>query len=635
MKTLLLLLLLPAIGWGQDYAVSKIPADLLKDATAVIRQDKLEFEVEDKGKAIEKVLFVVTVFNETAADQYATLRIPYDKLTKIKDIDGKVYDAAGEVIFKIKNSDIQDIGMGAYQNDINDNRIKVINFEKKNLPLPFTIEYTYTEETKNLMFYPAWESGVDDETAVVQSSLSVKVPPGVSFRYLEKGFGDDVQKTASANGKTVIWEAKNLPARKTETFTKDYQTPVVFTAPIEFEVQGIEGSFKTWEDFAKFYLKLNEGRDKLPAETIQKVKELTQNLTSIEEKAAAIYTYLQATTHYLNISLGIGGWQTVPAENVASKGYGDCKALTNYFNAMLTTAGVTAYGALVYAGSSGVDVQEDFPVSSFNHIISCIPTATDTLWIECTSQTNPFGYQGDFTGNRKVLLLKPNGGGLVNTIRYQPEDNRQSRNIQITVDENGNAVANVSTQYSGLQHEAIDRAVNHMTADEQRKWLLDRIAIGNFELNKFDFKIAKSKIPAASEDLTLYINKCATKSGKRLFISPNLMTTFFSPLAPAEDRKSKLYLNENTYSFMDTDTITYQLPKGFVVEYLPENISLKEDFGEYSASVETSEDKLIYYRKVRLQGGVYPPEAYNKFVEFLKNVKKADRMRVVYVEKKT
>jgi hypothetical protein len=505
----------------------------------------------------------------------------------------------------------------------------------KNLSLPYTIEYSYTEETENLIFYPAWEAGVDDETAVMQSSLVIRVPSDVSFRYLEKGFNNDVKKTASVNGKVVKWEVKNLPVRKSETLTKDYQMLVVFTAPIEFEVQGIEGSFNTWEDFAKFYLKLNEGRDELPAEAIQKVKALTQNLNSPEEKAAVIYNYLQSTTHYLNISLGIGGWQTVPAENVATKGYGDCKALTNYFNAMLKTVGVTAYGALVYADSSSLDVQDNFPVSQFNHIISCIPTATDTLWVECTSQTNPFGYQGDFTGNRKVLLIKPNGGGLVNTIQYQPEDNRQARNIKVVIDGNGDAVANVETRYTGLQHEAVDQAINRMTADEQRKWLLGRIDIGNFELSNFAFEGTKGKIPMASEELTLSIKKCATKSGKRLFIAPNLITTFFAPLNPQDDRKSKLYLNENTYSFVDTDTITYQLPEGFVVEYLPENISLKEDFAEYEASVETLENKLIYYRTVRMRGGTYPPDAYNKFVDFLKNVKKADRMRVVYVEKKT
>ncbi|MFB0947505.1 MAG: DUF3857 domain-containing protein, partial [Spirosomataceae bacterium] len=245
MKLLFLCLAISVASLGQDYAVSKIPANLLQGATAVVRQDKIEFEVEDKGSAVESTLFAVTVFSEAAAEKHNTLQIPYSKLSKIRHIEGKIYAANGEVLQKVRNSDIRDVGLGAYGNEISDNRLKIISFDMKNLSLPYTIEYSYTEETENLIFYPAWEAGVDDETAVMQSSLVIRVPSDVSFRYLEKGFNNDVKKTASVNGKVVKWEVKNLPVRKSETLTKDYQMLVVFTAPIEFEVQGIEGSFNT------------------------------------------------------------------------------------------------------------------------------------------------------------------------------------------------------------------------------------------------------------------------------------------------------------------------------------------------------------------------------------------------------
>ena len=69
--------------------------------------------------------------------------------------------------------------------------------------------------------------------------------------------------------------------------------------------------------------------------------------------------------------------------------------------AMLKEAGIKGYYTIIMAGKNAPEVIPDFPNDQFNHIIVAVPNNRDTLWLECTSQTNPFGYLGHFTGDRK------------------------------------------------------------------------------------------------------------------------------------------------------------------------------------------------------------------------------------------
>src|SRR5690606_25778826 len=78
----------------------------------------------------------------------------------------------------------------------------------------------------------------------------------------------------------------------------------------------------------------------------------------------------------------------------------------------------------VQAGRTKIDLQEDFPtLAQGNHVILGIPRPEGYHWLDCTSQVHPFGYVGDFTDDRKVLVVTPGGGEIVATKAYLNEEN--------------------------------------------------------------------------------------------------------------------------------------------------------------------------------------------------------------------
>ena len=626
-----LLILLTSAAQAQAdglYPAAAIPEAMRRNAYAVIRLHETTFTVKSAGEAVEKVHYVVTVLNERGKSQ-AKLKVYYDRLSHVDNVQGTLYDESGKQVSRLKKANVQDVGLEDAGTFVGDSRAKMAEFAC--IQYPYTVEFEYEVTTYNLIFYPIWQPQDDDEVSIEKALFKVLMPTGMELRYKELNTAKAAVTTV-ATGRQYAWNVSNLPTFQWEkqSLSSDVQVSVVYTAPTDFEVQGYKGNMRTWADAGKFYHTLNDNRDGLSEEVKQKVRQVVAGETDVTKKIKKIYEYLQANTRYVGIQLGIGGWQTFTALEVTDKGYGDCKALSNYAKAMLKTVGIESYCTLVNAGEDEPEVMTDFPNLYFNHVIVCVPTPKDTVWLECTSQTNAFGYQGTFTGNRHALVITPTGGKLVKTTRYKASDNVRNRRISVAMDETGNAKATVTSLYTGEQQEDLEYIMHQLGMEDQKKALYKRINIPSFEINQFSLAQKKDRIPSVTETLALTVRQCASKSGTRLFVMPNLMNAA-SPLPPkAENRQTELVLRSG---YQNADTVVYQLPKGYGVEFLPDDVRMESKFGTYAASMRASEGQVSYTRHLTVNRGRYPASAYNEWVDFSKKIAKADKAQIVLVNK--
>jgi hypothetical protein len=613
------------------YPVSAIPEVLLKDAHAVVRLHEEQFVVKSADKGVRREKKVITILSPKGID-YATEVIGYDKLTKVLSFTAYLYDAQGKQVRKLKSSEF--IDRSAPSSSLyDDNRLRIADLSNYK-QYPFTVEFEYELSTLNMMFYPRFMPQNGEHLSVEKAFLEVSMPSAMQLRYKEF----NIQQPAVINNQgaqTIYsWKLTNLAAFKVEPYSPPFyeQVPCVFTAPSEFVVEGYKGTMNTWKEFGEWQNKLNEGRDILSPAAQSKLKLMVADIESPEEKVKKVYEYLQATTRYISVQVGIGGWQPFDAAFVEKKGYGDCKALTNYTQAMLKVLDIPSFHADIYAGKGARDMVADFPSQQANHVILCVPLQNDTLWLECTSQQVPAGYMGSFTDDRYAMLVTPEGGKLVRTPKYEAADSRQMRKAVISVDEKGNAKATVKTERSGTQQDDLFHVVSNYTTDDQKKWLSKRIDIPDFSLNSFEFNVVKARIPSVNEHLDLAVNKCASMNGKRMFIKPNLMNRWSYLPPKADSRRTDVVLSS---AWLDSDTVVYTLPKGYNVEFKPVGVKISSQFGEYNASVNVEGNKMVYIRTMSMPKGRFPAATFAEFTEFLKKVVKEDNMQVVLVAKES
>jgi hypothetical protein len=340
---------------------------------------------------------------------------------------------------------------------------------------------------------------------------------------------------------------------------------------------------------------------------------------------------MQNKTRYVSIQLGIGGFQPFEASAVDGKGYGDCKALSNYMIALLDAASIPSNYVLINAGYNARPLHEDFPSTQFNHAIVAVPNEKDTIWLECTSQTNPFGYQGFFTDDRKALLITPNGAKVVKTKRYTAEENTQIRTAEVHLEPSGDGMAKITTIYSGLQYDAegIGNIVNEQI-EAQKQLIHDITRIPTVDLIKYDLKKVARKNPSAVLALELGLRRYATVSGKRMFLVPNLMNrSTFIPEKIA-DRKTDFI---EDFPYIDVDTVEYHIPENMYPEFLPEPLKIKSQFGEYESSFKLDQGSVIYVRKIKISKGVFPAAAYQEYIEFYKKISRADNTKIIFLSK--
>lgn len=630
-KIYILLFLCTLVSYSQNSELSAftIPAELKQDANAVVRNNFIEITIEDVDKMVVYKKEIVTVLNKLGQAD-ARIAASYDDDTKIKNLTAYIYDEFGNEIKKYKERDFLDVSAVDGGTLYSDARVKYIDYTP--ISYPYTLVFESEYKTSTTGFIPWWFPVNGYYVSVEKSTYKIKNPKGISWRKKETNFTNfKIEKNNSdtelnyilKNQKAFEYENSSIPSRDI--------LPKVKVALNKFSLKGVYGEATNWQEFGKWMHKsLLEGRDIIDDATKTKVLNLVKGVENPLEKAKIVYEFMQNKTRYISVQVGIGGWEPIEASQVDKVGYGDCKGLTNYTKALLDVVGVQSYYTVVYANEKR-NLDKNFASIQGNHVILNIPNQEKDVWLECTSQTMPFGFLGDFTDDRDVLVITPEGGFIKRTDSYKDDKNYQKTVASVQLSEKGDVKATLKRVSKGIQYD--DKAYLESFNEEElfknyksNVWSYNN----NLEVNSYTLKNDKENV-VFTEDLEIAIKNYASVNENEYLFRVNVFNR--SSYIPKRYRTRKLPLKISR-GYKDEDEYTIKIPATYQLEYLPEKKELSTKFGNYTIAIKKIDDTTLLYKKsISIKEGVYPKEDYKKYRKFRRSIVKSENLRIALIKK--
>lgn len=607
-----------------DYNALLIPVELKTKANAVVRYEKKTVEIVSYDEIVIKNKRIVTVFNKYGKRHANAVQF-YDDHREIKHMEARIYDALGEEIKKVKERDFTDASAVSEISIYEDDRVKYLNYMP--LKYPYTVEYTSEVIYRSTAFFPDWRPVDDYYVSLQHAEYEIINTAGVELKIKKENFeGTNIEALSEHH-----FVATDVPAIKYEAYTPGLSSiaPRYKVAMKKFNMVGVEGINNNWQDFGKWmYDRLLTGTDAIPQTTIDEVKQLTAGVDDKIERAKMVYKYMQDKTRYISIQVGIGGWKPMMANDVDKLGYADCKGLTNYTKALLEAVDVPSYYTVVYGGRNITSIDAEFSAIEGNHVILCVPDENENIFLECTSQTNPFGFTAGFTDDRDVLLVKPEGGEIVHTTVYEADDSVQRTMANINLDETGSFEAHVNITTTGFHYNLHESVENKTARDQQLHYKDYWDNINNITIDNIAIENDKENI-VFKEDVKLSSTNYASKSGSRLIFQPNMFNKNTNIPPRYSERKLEFKIDR---SFKDVDEFIIKFPETLKVEAMGEGKTIETKFGIYTFKIEQLEDNTIKYtRTYILNKGNYQKEDYRAFRDFKKKIVKNDKTKIVLV----
>lgn len=621
--------------WLRQVAKEPVPA-YKAETNGVVLLDEEITTVTENGEIQTVYRRAVKILRPNAREDLSRVYVPFDIDTKITWMKGWSITSTGQE-YEMKEKDAVEVAVSS--EFMSDNRAKILMIPGAEVGT--VIGYEYQQKRRPSVFQDVWF--FQESLPVRFCRYTLRLPSGWEYKTF---FDNHAPVEPAQTGTDYTWQVSDVPELEREDYMPPYRA-IAGRMVLHFYRAGSPTNTSTWDGVANWEWNLVRDRANTSPEIKQKVSELTASSKTTREKIEALSNWVHKEIRYVDIEIGIGGFQPHYASDVFRNRYGDCKDKAVLLTSMLKEIGVESEYVLIHS-MRGLVSNHTPSALTFNHAITAIRLSADvsttnlnalykddklgTLLIYDPTNDSPFGDLPDTLQKTYALLIHNGEGKIIETPLLPPSVNMLQRAGEFKLTPDGNLSGEIQEARTG----AIGTAIRgRLLAAEQlnRAKTVESILAGNLGSYQLTSAVV-GDLEEASAPLILKYKfnapEYAKKTGPLMLVRPRVVGQKTWSIM---EGKKRLYPVEFDNASLETDTFEIELPPNYVVDELPDPVKVTYDFGEYQSKVEQVGSKLKYSRVYTIKQVMIPTERLDDLKKFYRQIAGDERSTVVLKQK--
>lgn len=583
------------------------PTDTSAVAAILYNKARTFFEYSEKNgfSIVNEIEFRIKIYKKEGL-KWADYQVPF--YVGYKNYNDDLVTFSNCVTYNLENGAIVKTKLNS-----EGNFKKIINkywneasITMPNVKVGSIIEFKYVLKSENIVEFPAYNfqykipvnyseyntkiPGFFIYKAVIYGSLSVNSEAKVESGSLDVN-KSDFSRSDNLNFEQVnsMYKTYNIPALKEEPFVDNIQN---YRSSIQHELKKSQFNDErakdysmTWDGVAEIIFKDKNFGEELNERLYLEndIKKVLKNVTSVPEKADAIFKFVQNKMNWNNQN---GYYVDKGVKQAYVDGTGNTAEINFILIAMFNYAGIKANPVLVSTLEHGVPIYPNRTV--FNYVIACAEIDGNQVLFDATNKNTTSNILPLNTLNKVGRLIQQDGTSEeINLVPKTPS--REAINMMVSIDSNGKIVGKVKdqkTDYEAYRFREKYKGINKDNYLEKLENDLNGARISDYTIEN----IADLAKPI-SENFTFESNNdCEIIDGK-MYINPLLFFTQTKNPFVQEKREYPIYFG---YPKQSKYNINIQIPDGYIVESLPKpiKISTGENVGLFTFNISTSENRI-------------------------------------------
>jgi len=610
-------------GFAIDAAALVPEADsYAEDAVTLVENTRVL--VHPGGQSSRTEQLAVKVYTQRGADAFRTVHLATyaPGRQEVRVIRARITRPDGSVVDSFGDTDrsVNEPWSGMFY----DVRARILSFPTLAPGDVLEVQFQVEDTAEENLLSDYWGDlvPVQGGTPKLRWQYVVEMPPGRPLYWNEKTLGPGVQVTRvpGTDGRVVYRFSHARVPRLTPEPSMPGWSEVGSTLSVS--------TYRTWEEVGRYYWRLIRDQLRPDATVRAAVEDALQGVNRADQRAVvrALYGYVVSRTRYVALEFGIHGYQPYRVDRVLARRFGDCKDKASLLHAMLEVAGVESRIVLLRTRDLGAIPAEPASLAVFNHAILFIPSLD--WYLDGTAEFHGATELPAADHQASVLVVEPDGPSRFSTTPpAAPDGNITDLTLELALRPAGTAEVKAEARMSGTAAPAYRRS--YQTA-ATRKAMLERSWSQTFPGLSVE-QVSADGLSQLDRDVTLDIRMHVPRYAE---VGPDGLRFFpfggahkyVQGYAPLAERSRDLLLDGPSVSRF---RFRYQLPRGYVVDGLPEALATSTPFGHANLGCRTEAEALECTGEVAVTTARVSARDYAAFRAFLAQVDQAFARKVL------